>query len=495
MAFSIKNFFSKEASGEGNVPNRELFNFATGLTGQNIAYSFQSGWLNYFCVNLLHIDSRKVGSIFFASQFWDAVNDPVIGSFIDRHRFKSGEKLRPFLLYTPPIIGALTALMFLQVPFNSTGRLFYILLLYLIWDFIYSVEDVALWGLVAVASPNSDERGRVAQWVSIGAGAGGTIAGAFSFIRDMLLGAGLEDRYIFMIFAVLFGLGGQLLAMRAHKVKERVRSAPAKKGEESLRETLSMLFKNKKLLIISIARFLGNTFPKVGAIYFFENCMSLKIGSIEIGGGMMNTVFPLLAGIPGAAAIFFANKIAIRIGGMKRLLIVAKVMETACRVLSFIIGLNGGYNTPWKLVLILLLHAAMNIPCSMMDIGHRALTSDGIDELELKTGKRSEGVAFSTQNFVSKMNNGVTSLIEGFVLSALGYDSKLKDAGKPQSAKFLKWQWPLYVLSPAIGSLLYVIAISFLKDDRNMQAEISRQLIARREAQAESEPVAVTSGE
>ena len=56
--------FSKETKGEGYVPNNEIFAYASGLAGQNMTYGFVSGWLRYFCINLLHMDPVKVGSVF-----------------------------------------------------------------------------------------------------------------------------------------------------------------------------------------------------------------------------------------------------------------------------------------------------------------------------------------------------------------------------------------------------------------------------------------------
>ena len=58
--------FSKETKGEGYVPNNEIFAYASGLAGQNMTYGFVSGWLRYFCINLLHMDPVKVGSVYTA---------------------------------------------------------------------------------------------------------------------------------------------------------------------------------------------------------------------------------------------------------------------------------------------------------------------------------------------------------------------------------------------------------------------------------------------
>ena len=164
---------------------------------------------------------------------------------------------------------------------------------------------------------------------------------------------------------------------------------------------------------------------------------------------------------------------------MKRILLISQSASILIRVITFFIG----YDSFPKFIIMTLLISFVNLPGSLMDIAHRSLTSDSIDELELKTGLRTEGVSFSMQNFTSKMRSGVATLIEGVLLKRLGYDSYRKEQGLPQSETFLKWQWPMFCLGPVVGAVLYLIIISFVKDDKNRRAEVERQLKARRAGQ------------
>lgn len=465
---------------KNRVPNGELFSYSVGLAGQNISYGYISGWIKYFCTNLLHIAPKKVGTIFFISYFWDALNDPVIGALTDRFRFKNGEKLRPYLAITPPIIGALAALMFMNVSFDETGKIFYILVIYFVWDFFYSFQDVALWGMVATSSPLSQERARVAQWVSIGAGAGGAIAGVFQMLRSILNSFGLADMQVFMICALLFGLGGEIISFTAHRIKERVRSD---KSQESLWQSLSIIRYNRTLLLISLARFLTGLSLKVQNAYFFENMVSYDIASRHINGMEVEFIYGIITGLPGVFAVFFATKFAKKIGGMKKILLVAQISTIILRVISYFIG----YQSIGQMVAVMLLMSVTSIPNSMLDIAHRSLTSDSIDYVEWKTGMRTEGVSFSMQNFTTKMTSAVGNYVEGALLSLLGYSSADKAAGIPQNATFKKWQWPMFMLGPVIGCVLYLAAIAFVRDDREQQARIELELSERRKLAEQAE--------
>ncbi len=464
--------FSKETKGEGYVPNIEIFYYASGLTGQNLTYSYVSTWLRYFCINLLHMDPAKVGAIFSLSHVWDAINDPLIGAIVDRRKHKPMMKLRPYLIACPPIIGIISLAMFFDFNLTENMQTIYLLVTYFLFDFFYSFQDVSLWGMIPLSSPHSEERSRVAQWVSIGAGAGGVVVGVFQQIRTMMNSAGLSDMQVFFICAVIFCLGGEILSMNAYRIKERV-AIPTEK-DESLLQSLLVLRHNPTLIFISLARFSQGLSPKVQNAYFFENCVSL--GSLN--GQSAEVLYGFCSGILGTPVMFFATKVAEKIGGMKKILVTSQLFAAVLRIAAYFVG----YKSIPQFFIMTALMAVVNLPGQMMDIAHRSLTSDSIDEVELKTGLRTEGVSFSMQNFTTKMTSGASTLIEGFLLKLLKYDSTAKEKGLTQNDTFIKWQWPMFMLGPVVGSVLYLFFISFVKDNKERKQEIERQLRERRAA-------------
>ena len=158
------------------------------------------------------------------------------------------------------------------------------------------------------------------------------------------------------------------------------------------------------------------------------------------------------------------------------MLITAQLISISLRAIGYLVG----YKTIWHMAAIVLLNGIMSIPTSIMGIAHRSLLSDSIDDLEWKTGVRTEGITFSMQNFVSKMEGGISKLIEGEILSRLGYDSYRKAQNLPQNMRFQKSMWPMYIAGPAVGSILYLIAISFMRDDKSQKELIEHELKERR---------------
>ena len=479
---SLKNpisfLFSKKAE-DGYVPNIDLFAHSAGLCGQNMTYSYVAGWWFTFCIDILGIDPSKVGIITSVSRLWDAVNDPVIGSLVDKFRFKSGEKLRPYTLITPPIIGVLSLLMFVKFSFTPGILLALMMVLYFFWDLTYSFQDVALWGLIAVSSPHSEERTRVAQWISIGAGAGAALVGLFpNMLGDNVLNAlHTNAATMYLVGGFIFGLGGELLSMSAYRQKERIKAETEK--ADTLKDIFSGLMHNKVLLTISLARFLQQVTPVLDWIHFFESSVSYDIGSVHIDGGNAQFLFGLISGIPGTFCMFAATKIVDKVGGRKRLLVSSQIVAILMRVISYFVG----YKSIGQMAVVTVLYAVMQIPAMMMDICHRSLISDSIDYVEWKTGVRNEGISFSIQNFVSKMQSAVTSLIKGAILSALKYDQKI-DRKYNQNATYIKWQWPIFMLGPVVGAVMYLIVISFVKDDKELKERVERELKERRAQRA-----------
>ena len=138
--------FSKEES-DTKVANNRLLSHAVGLAGQNMAYNLVSSRLFVFLNTVLGMPAEKTGIITGVSTMWDAINDPFIGSLMDHRKHKPGNKLRPFLLWTPAIIGILVTLMFVDWGFDTNKTILYILILYILFDTFYSFQDIAIWGV------------------------------------------------------------------------------------------------------------------------------------------------------------------------------------------------------------------------------------------------------------------------------------------------------------------------------------------------------------
>ena len=75
------------------VSKKEQINYLAGLSGQNLVYSLIGGsFFTYFMTDIAMFPAAIVSVILILMKVWDGINDPIVGSFVDRHSFKNGEK-------------------------------------------------------------------------------------------------------------------------------------------------------------------------------------------------------------------------------------------------------------------------------------------------------------------------------------------------------------------------------------------------------------------
>ena len=455
------NPFSKEAE-EGNVPNNELLAYSAALMGQNMTYALINQWLFYFCTNILYIGPKKVGIFTGIVRIWDAINDPVVGNYIDRKKHKSGQKLHPYLGKLPIVIGILTALMFIDFGFSETVAVVFLVGVYIAWDLTYSFQDVALWGMMALISPHSRERSRVSQWLNIGIGAAYAVLSLVPLIIGAREKMGISEKMLFVIFGVVIGFGGELLSILAYRTKERVEFVNPPK-QQSFFKDLTVLWQNKILLLLLLSQLVNFIDGAVPQIYFFKYCVTLKLG--------------ILVSILSAVSMFFAVKVSDKMGGMRNVIILAQLMNIVCRLAAYFIG----FNTISQMIGVICIISISSVPTNMIGIAERSLICDAIDYAEWKTGKRTEGITNSMKNLTNKFKDALKTLSAGLILNMLHFDAKLDAEGLAQPEIFYKAQWPLFMLLPALGSLLYLIPFLCIRYSKKQKALVEKELMERHE--------------
>lgn len=276
-----------------------------------------------------------------------------------------------------------------------------------------------------------------------------------------------------LLCAIVFGLGGELISILAMKTKERVEFiAPPK---QSLWQDLKEVRYNRTLILLILAQLSNAISGCIPWIYYFKYCVEIRIGDTIINGETTQTIYGILIGALGTVSMFFAVKIADRVGSMKRLIILAQAGNVVIRFIAYFIG----FDTIPQMLAVIVLMAIGNIPVTLIGIAQKALLSDSIDYMEWKTGKRKEGITFSLQNLTSKMIDALKSFLFGAIFTALHFDAELP----VQTDLFLNAQWPLFMLLPALASFLYLIPFIFVRDNKEQKAQIERELAERHQSE------------
>ena len=486
----MANCISEKNAEKKYVSKKELVNFLAGLSGQNLVYSLIGGsFFTYFMTDIALFPAITVSVLLIIMKVWDGINDPIVGSFIDRHTFKSGEKLRPFLKYTPLPVGVFTVLLFLVFSTNENLlwlRVSYFIIMYICWDLAYTVQDVSVWGITAAVSPNSSERDRFVQWSRT---IGSMVYGAFSTVIPMALemianAKGMSMSLVTLVFAIIFGLGGAMLSYRCSYARERI-AVNKDEQQETLRESFLLLFKNRMLLLVTLSNLFGSFGFGISLVtYFFKyEIPSDFLGNGIIGALGLTTIYFIITGLPSFIGMLFADWMKKRLGGYVNVLILIQVFNIVARAIAFFVGFEGK-----RLWISMIIIGIGSIPSGASSIAQTSIFCDSIDYMEWKTGKRTEGITFSMQTSFTKISSGITSGLATLALHLLGYkaiDNATNYLGT-QTAAFDSWIWPLVVLTPAVASVLFIIPLLFVNYSKEKRALVESDLNARRNGLAES---------
>lgn len=481
----LRSFFDKPIlPNNGIVPRREGLWYGIGVAGQNISCGIVGSWFYYFCTDVAFYNVGIIGLVLTIARIWDAVNDPLMGVLIDRHRFKNGEKLRPWLRIAPIVAGSMAMFMFIKPPFadkNLTFQAIFILIIYLVYDMSFTVQDVSMWGMTAVMSPHSEERGRLAQWGRIGATVGMWIPGLVPVLISLSDKIGMSQQILFAILGVVGGFGGMLLSMTSSFGKERVKSDP-QKDDVSIWENLGDLFKNKIVMLILIGSILSGLSLGIPQIYFFKYKVEFSLFGMTIDGVTASFLFGLFSGLPGTLAMLIAPQFAKKVGGMKNILIISCGAAIVMRVLCYLVGYEG-----YRIIIVMLLMAVASIPAGLTGIAMTSLFGDSIDYMEWKTGRRPEAITFAAQTFCSKIAGAINTGVVSIIFIVLKYSAESYEAGLPLSPEFDKWAWPLFILGPIVGSVLNLIPLLFINYPESMKKQVEADLKVRRESSGEAQ--------
>ena len=82
---------------------KELTGYLVGLAGQNIIYNIIATGLAFYFQSVIFLPAIACSLIFALARVWDAINDPMMGTIVDKTKTKWG-KCKPYLLFVPAVI-------------------------------------------------------------------------------------------------------------------------------------------------------------------------------------------------------------------------------------------------------------------------------------------------------------------------------------------------------------------------------------------------------
>ena len=159
--------------------NKELSGYLVGMFGQNLIYNIVATGLYFYFQNVICLPAMALGWIMTIARVWDAINDPMMGTIVDKTKTKWG-KCRPYLIIFPGIIGVVTILTFINSNYaNATTTAQKALIIgwaavsYVAWGMCFTVCDIPLWGITSLMTEDENDRSKILGLARMVAGVGG----------------------------------------------------------------------------------------------------------------------------------------------------------------------------------------------------------------------------------------------------------------------------------------------------------------------------------
>ncbi len=439
------------------VKENLIYGIANG--GQCIGYGFLTSYISYFFVNVFHVNTAIVSAMLFIEGIWDTINDPLMGSLVDRTRTRYG-KLRPYLLGVPIPLSITTIALFMgpllihNPSDTAPSKVIYMVVTYFLWEFFYTIGDVPFWGMSAAVSPNPEDRTRAitsARFIS------GIVSGAPGIAMPILLdvaaapGSSLSLKNVFFGFALLAGtLGMALFMMSGLFVKERV---VQNSEEPSFKECAEQIYKNPPLRLIIFKEFIG-AFAGIGGIfgtYYYVDV--LGSASIQLLIGIPSTVI-------GFVAFMLVPYIKKRFNN-KQIVILSPIFSSIVNLGVYLAGLRHYTNMTVMVPLLMLNQALPAFLNGVNSVVPTEMIGETVDYMEWTTGQRNEGISFSVLTFVGKFSGAVSRSLGVLALRLVGYETAHDNAFVPQSARTKNRIWFMLMASSIPLRLVSLIPMFF----------------------------------
>lgn len=467
----------------------EKIGYGFGDMSSSMFWKIFSYYLPFFYSNIFGLSLAHAGTLVLVTKLYDAVSDPVMGLIADRTNTRWG-KYRPYLLWIAiPFAVAGVLAFFTPQTDNYTFKHVYAYVTYILMMTVYTAINVPYGAMLGVMTDDSREKSVFSSFRMFFAFIGSFIAmGSFEpllKLRQSIMGTlpaewTLADStpadwtiavsVIGIVCAVLFILS--FVMTREHVTEAEMAKAPVRENSDetaktSVAEDLKALVANGPwwmLLGGGIAILLFNCVRGGAAAYYFADVLGtnaiftlalfLTVGEISQLVGVVVTV-PVSEKI-GKKATFLLVLVAVTLLSI----IVAFLPETpagmwALLVSQILICIAIGINSPllWSMF------------------------ADVADYSELKNGRASTGLIFSSSSMAQKFGAAFGSAIVLWVLMAFGYDNAKGAVQTPEALATIK---ALISWIPAIGSAAGIaIMLGYPLTDKKM-SDIRQELSKKR---------------
>ena len=424
---------------------------------------FVDAYFLIFCTNVLGISAGWMGTLFLVARLWDAINDPIMGSFPDRWMIgKSGDKFKPWIKIFMLPLALSGVLCFFNVPLEGIALHAYVAFAYVLYGMSYTGTSMPFGAMASVVSDDPIQRSKLSRARSIG----GTIVGIVGLSIVPVVCFDKQSNILperFTLIAVIFGV----LSIISYFVllnftQERIRQNSEKAEKFNYGKVLKATVHNRPLIGVMVATLGSMLFitgsNQVRSYIFKEYYARTDVMSIISFATIPILVicFPL---VPKLVAKF----------GKKATLMAAIVSSTIFSVIPVVMEIKNVYIYSALVVL-------GTIGQTVFTMLIWALVTDCLDYSEWKFNERSDGSMYSLYTFSRKIGSTIASTGVSFGLAAIGFVS---GSNVVQTAEAVNGIYFLVNIIPVVTCILELVGVGLIF---NLNKETTERMYAELKA-------------
>lgn len=498
---------------------KELTGYLVGLAGQNIIYNITSSALMYYFQSVIFLPAMAYSLIVAIARVWDAINDPMMGTIVDKTHSKWG-KCKPYLLFVPAVVCIATILPFFNAQYSTALPTWQKILIvawagisYIFWGMSYTAGDIPIWGVVSLMTEDANDRAKALSLARIVANVG-VIGMLVQFLaasfKGLFTDKGYNDstalQYSFIMLAIIVTLfASALFQVAGFSVKEKVVQQTEKKP--TMKQNFQTMWNCKpfrQLLISGVLRspiqLLSTVALTLIMYFFFDNDAGRALkaeGSISLIINVVIVALGVFGGMIIASAV--TPKLAEKYE-KKSLYNFYSIVGAIPFGLLFVIYLIAGAKIKTEIVWAIIMGVAFFAASWSMgglNVLQSIMIADCVDYEEYHNNNRPDGIFFSGQSFITKLGAGISTVISGVIYSIVHWsddiiaatNQALADGTASFATDYKTFSTAMFFIvsiPPMIGLLLSAIpTIKYALPNKEHKRILAELVEKRREAENE----------
>lgn len=438
---------------------KDKIGYGLGDMASGLVWQTATLFLAYFYTDVFGLPAAIMGTMFLVVRVVDAFVDPCIGMMVDRTQTRHG-RFRPWLLWFAIPFGVSCIITFYVPDAGETAKILYACATYTLLSFIYSAINVPYCAMPGALTMDPHERHSLQSWRFGLSFIGGLVVTAIALPLVAKLGQGDEQRGYFYAMSLMGVLG--IILFFCCFLFTRERFTPRSDASGSIVSDLKILAANSQWRIVFLFNILLLTavVARGSATMYYVKYVLLR----------PDMVFAFI--ISGMVASLSGALLSARLLGK-----FDRVRAYQWTIVTFVIfGALIFFIPPQQLWLIFVLNVAFGFIQNLTTPLQWTMFSDVVDYEEHRSGRRLDGLVFSTALFAIKFGLALGGAVVGWILGFVDYVPNQAQ----QAAPVLGTINALFTLIPCALFLAMAALLMLYKLNSRTADAIARELVQKR---------------